>query len=241
VRAKEAAKSLNEVKRALLVVPILAMIISAVISVYVLQPVYRTATTLMVFKQPEYATPYEVRMGTITLNQRLVKTYRELAQSNLVYEEIIKQNSLKMSVDDLKSSINVESLGDTEFLRITVESLNPTLAAMLANEAARILLEKVAEIMVLDNIQVIDAALPPQNPVWPNHLINILMAGVIGMLLVVGVAILRASIRSEDKETLLQSALSVQPDTGSRMEPQFKAAQENIEYNKKHSDNEKDK
>ncbi len=200
MRAKEVAGAFSEVKWSLFLVPILAMVISAVVSMYVIQPVYRAATTLMVFKQPEYAVSYEVRMGTITLNQRLVKTYRELAQSNLIYEEVIKQNHLKMNVDELRGIISVDSLGDTEFLRITAECPNPTLAAMLANETARVLLEKVAEIMVLDNIQVIDAASPPQNPVRPNHMINILMAGVSGLLLVMGVALLRASVRSGDEE-----------------------------------------
>jgi len=213
VRAKEVAKSLNEVKRSLFVVPILAMIISAVISMYVIQPVYRATTTLMVFKQPEYAVPYEVRMGTITLNQRLVKTYRELAQSNLIYQEVIKQNDLNMNVDELKSVISVDSLGDTEFLRITAECPNPSLAAMLANETARVLLEKVAQILILDNIQVIDAASPPQNPVWPNHMINILMAGVTGLLLVMGVALLRASIRSDSEDAVRTGQSVEQKDT----------------------------
>ncbi len=217
MRAKEVARSLNEVKLALFIVPVLAMIISAIISMYVIQPVYRASTTLMVFKQPEYATPYEVRMGTITLNQRLVKTYRELAKSTLIYEEIIKQNNLKLSVDALRSSINVETLGDTEFLRISVESSNPTLAAMLANETARVLFEKIAEILILDNIQVIDAATPPQKPVWPNHMINILMAGIIGILLVVGVALFRASIRSEVEETCNQADITVQHDPDNQL------------------------
>jgi len=217
VRAKEVARSLNEVKLALFIVPVLAMIISAIISMYVIQPVYRASTTLMVFKQPKYATPYEVRMGTITLNQRLVKTYRELAKSTLIYEEIIKQNNLKLSVDALRSSINVETLGDTEFLRISVESSNPTLAAMLANETARVLFEKIAEILILDNIQVIDAATPPQKPVWPNHMINILMAGIIGILLVVGVALFRASIRSEVEETCNQADITVQHDPDNQL------------------------
>lgn len=200
MRAQEFTKSLNELKLALVAVPILAMIFSAVITLYVLSPVYRASTTLMVFKQPTTSAPYEVRVGSIMLNQRLVKTYAELAKSTMIFEEIIKQNNLKMSVEDLRSRVNIELLGDTEFLRITAQSTNPTLSAMLANEVARVLLEKVAELMVLDNIQIIDAASPPNKPVWPNHNLNILLAGVIGLLFIVGVALLRASIKAEDSD-----------------------------------------
>ncbi|WP_051273512.1 YveK family protein [Desulfotruncus alcoholivorax] len=200
MRAKEFTKALGELKLAFVAVPILAMIFSAVISLYVLSPVYMASTTLMVFKQPTTSVPYEVRVGSIMLNQRLVKTYCELAKSTMIFEEVIKQNNLKMSVEDLKKRVNIELLGDTEFLRITVESTNPTLSAMLANEVARVLLEKVAELMVLDNIQIVDPASPPNKPVWPNHELNIILAGVIGLLLIVGVALLRASIRAEDRE-----------------------------------------
>ncbi|SFG89529.1 Capsular polysaccharide biosynthesis protein [Desulfotomaculum arcticum] len=200
MRAKEFTSVLSELKLALVAVPILAMIFSAVISLYVLSPVYKASTTLMVFNQPTASSPYEVRVGTIMLNQRLVRTYCELAKSTMIFEEVIKQNNLKMSVDDLRKRVNIELLGETEFLRITVNSTNPTLSAMLANEVARVLLEKVAELMVLDNIQIIDPASPPNTPVWPNHNLNILLAGAVGLLLIVGVALFRASIRAEDGE-----------------------------------------
>lgn len=197
MRVKDVVKELSEVKLALLAVPVLAMIAGAVISWYVLPQVYKASTTLMVFKQPEIAAPYEVRINTIMLNQKLVKTYSELAKSETVLEEVIKKNNLKMTVDDLRQKVTVELLGDTELLRISVNSSNPTLSAMLANELARVLLEKVAELMNLDNIQVVDAASPPKRTVWPNITLNVLLAGVIGLLLVVGVAILRASIKSD--------------------------------------------
>ena len=208
MRAQGFLKVLNELKLALVLVPILAIIFSAIISVYVLTPLYRSSTTLMVFKQPTAAEPYEVRIGTITLNQKLVKTYSELAQSRVVYEEIIKQNNLPMTVEELRSKITVETLGETELLRITADSTNPTLSAMLANETARILLEKVAELMVLDNIQIINTATPSSTPVWPNHTLNMLLAGVIGLLLVVGVALLRTNIsdyqENNDPELIIQ-------------------------------------
>lgn len=204
MRTQGFLKTLNELKFALVLVPVLAIIISAVTSFFVLTPVYRSSTTLMVFKQPTAIEPYEVRIGAITLNQKLVKTYSELAQSTVIYEEIIKQNNLNMTVEELKSKITVEVLGETELLRISANSTNPTLSAMLANETARVLLEKVAELMVLDNIQIINAASPPSKPVWPNHTLNMILAGVIGLLLVVGVALLRTNVKNSQENNNLE-------------------------------------
>ncbi len=208
MRTQKFINVLNELKMALVAVPFLAMIFSAVISLYVLTPVYSASTTLMVFKQPTASAPYEVRVSAINLNQRLVKTYCELAKSSVIYDEIIKQDNLKMSAVDLMKIINVELVGETEFLRITAQTTNPTLSAMLANEVARVLQEKVAELMVLDNIQVIDAASPPNKPVWPNHKLNILLSGVIGLLLIVGVALLKVYIRTMEENN---DSLNLQP------------------------------
>ncbi|ACV63621.1 lipopolysaccharide biosynthesis protein [Desulfofarcimen acetoxidans DSM 771] len=200
MRAKEVAKALGEIKLALLAVPILAMIISAVISSTVLSPVFKASTTLMVFKQSEVAVPYEVSIGTITLNQKIVKTYAELARSTLILEEVIKQNELKMSIEDLRQKVNVELLGDTEFLKISVESSNPTMSAMLANSMAKVLLEKVADILNFDNLRVVDAASPPSSPIWPNRNLNVLLAGILGLVLVFGVALFRTSLRNDSGE-----------------------------------------
>ncbi|WP_066632823.1 YveK family protein [Desulfolucanica intricata] len=200
MRAREVINALNEMKIALIAVPVLAMVISAVISLYVIAPVYRSSTTLMVFRQPSVGTSYDVTLQTIMLNQKLVKSYTELAKSTLILNEVIKQNNLKMSAESLRQKVNVELLSNTELFKISVEDSNPTLSAMLANEMARVLSEKVAEMMNFDNIQIVDAASPPGKPIWPNHILNVLLAGVIGTLIILGIAFMRASIRDDEKK-----------------------------------------
>ena len=52
------------------------------------------------------------------------------------------------------------------------------MAARLANSAARVFTAKVVEIMKVDNVNIIDVAEVPTEPVKPNKKLNIAIAGV---------------------------------------------------------------
>lgn len=177
--------TLGEVKLALFLVPVVAMIVTGLITVFLLTPVYRATTTLLVFKQPE-----DANLKSLSFNRSLVRTYSELAKSRLVLEEVLKNGELS-GMDRLEEKIKVEPVADTELIRISAESVNPTLAALIANEVGRALTKKVGDTMSMSNIQVIDAALPPTRPVWPNYLLSILFAGVLGLVVVVGFVLVR--------------------------------------------------
>ncbi|RYD07019.1 hypothetical protein N752_00120 [Desulforamulus aquiferis] len=49
---------------------------------------------------------------------------------------------------------------------------------------------KVVEIMKVDNVNVIDLAVTPSNPVKPNKKLNILIAGVVGLMIALGLVFL---------------------------------------------------
>ncbi|RJQ30668.1 MAG: hypothetical protein C4589_02760 [Peptococcaceae bacterium] len=182
---KNVLAALVQVRLALFLVPVMAMVVAGLITMFLLPPVYRATTTLLVFKQPE-----DANLKSLSFNRSLVRTYSELAKSRLVLEEVLKNKELDM-VPHLDDKIKVEPVPDTELIRISAEDANPTLAALIANEVARALTRKINDTMSMSNIQVIDAALPPAGPVWPNHLLSILFAGILGLVAVVGFILAR--------------------------------------------------
>ena len=68
-----------------------------------------------------------------------------------------------MSVDALRSKVQVNSVADTEIIRISVEDQDPVFAAELANSIAVVLWE-IGGIMKMDNVQFIDMAKVPKIP-----------------------------------------------------------------------------
>lgn len=172
------------------IITIIAGAVSGAVSFFVLDPVYETSTTLMVNKAKE-DTSRTVETQDIMLSRQLVTTYGEIAKSNVVLSKVIRDLRLDMDTRQLSGKITVMPVKETEIMRITVSDTSPKLAASIANATAGIFMDEVARIMKIDNVQIIDKAQVPNDPVKPNKLLNIAIAGVLGLMAGVFIAFLR--------------------------------------------------
>lgn len=169
---------------------LLAVILSVIYTFFVFDPVYQSNTTVYIGKNEEN-TNTSIAYNDILLNDRLVKDYRELIISRLVTEMVIKELGLTdMTSAKLAPKISVNSKQDTRFIEISVEDTNPESAKAIANKIAEVFQQKVVEIMKVENVQLIDAAELPKSPVKPNKQLNLAVAGVLGIMLGLGVVFL---------------------------------------------------
>ena len=166
----------------------IAVITSAIISFYVLNPVYETYTTMMVGKTKSQETMIEY--SDVLLSQKLVKTYSEIAKSRVVSREVINDLKLDMTPDELKNKVNVSSVRDTEIIMIKVQDTDPKIARNIANHVGKVFMKHVTKIMKVDNVQIIDRAETPKTPIKPRPQLNILIAGVLGIMISLGIVFL---------------------------------------------------
>jgi capsular polysaccharide biosynthesis protein len=165
----------------IILVTVVATLSSGIISYFVLEDIYQASTTLMVSKTRDDQTT-NLQYNDILLNQKLVKTYSEVAKSNRVLEKVVEKLELDMSVDALRSKVQVNSVADTEIIRISVEDQDPVFAAELANSIAVVFMGEIGGIMKMDNVQFIDMAKVPKNPIKPRPAMNIAIAAVLGIM-----------------------------------------------------------
>lgn len=190
MKLKEFGRILGELKLVLAMVPVIAMFTSAVISLFILTPVYKSTTTIFVLR--DQMAPYsEINLNTLALNQRLVITYSEIVKSRSLAEEVIKSNGLDFTPEELSSKIQVDLAGNTEVLKITASDANPSMAALIANAGAQALATKVQKILNVKNIQILDQAEPPSRPVSPNAFLNVILAGILGLTITVAIIFVR--------------------------------------------------
>ncbi|MCL6639554.1 MAG: lipopolysaccharide biosynthesis protein [Firmicutes bacterium] len=190
MKLKDFGRILGELKLVLILIPVVAMATSAIISLFVLTPIYKSTTTITVLRD-QLAPFSEININTIAINQRLVRTYSELAKSRSVAEEVIRSNNLNMSPFEFSEKIFVELAGDTEVLKITASDPNPDVAALIANGVAQALSSKVYKVLNVKNIHVLDPAVPPNRPVSPNALLNVLLAGILGLIVTIAIIFIR--------------------------------------------------
>ncbi|MDW7671402.1 MAG: polysaccharide biosynthesis tyrosine autokinase [Bacillota bacterium] len=151
------------------------------VSTQVLTPIYRAETSLFVGKEDNRVGP--INVGDLNLGQSLVTDYREIILSRLVAREVLDDLNLNMPITAFRSQVGVATVRDSRMFTISFESADPRQAMDVANALGSVIIDKAAEIIEIRNVQVIDAAELPMIPVKPNILLNIAIAGVLGLML----------------------------------------------------------
>lgn len=167
----------------ILIITIASLLVSGIVSFFVLEPKYQTFTTLMIGRPRDYQNvENRLEYNELLLNQKLVSTYGELVKTRAVVDEVIKGLDLNLSYRNLMEKINVKLVKDTEIIKLEVTDTNPELAAIIANETAIVFMQNVKDIMLVENVQIIDKAQVPDKPVSPRPKLNIAIAGVLGLM-----------------------------------------------------------
>lgn len=173
----------------ILLITIVATLAAAIISFWVLEPIYEANTTLYVGKNisSEGAMVYQ----DIQLSGQLVKDYRELAKSRLVSNIVINELKLEDTTSaQISDMLEVNLKSDTRIIEITAQHTDPEFAKMVTNKVADVFKRKAVELIEVDNVQVIDVAEVPEEPIKPNKLANIAIGFILGLMVSFGLVFL---------------------------------------------------
>lgn len=165
-------------------ITLIAAILAAGVSFFLLKPQYEASTTMIVsYKQNQEAL---MDYNQLQMSQKLATTYSQIIKSNRIADKVIKKLDLDLSSKDLNSKISVSQVETTEIFKITVKDNDPELAALIANTEAEIFKQEINEMMKVDSVSTIDVAKVPESPIAPNKVMNIAIATVLGMMVSVG-------------------------------------------------------
>ncbi|MCL6633658.1 MAG: capsular biosynthesis protein [Alicyclobacillus herbarius] len=172
-------------------IPIIAVIISGVLSFFVLTPQYQSTTTLLVNQKSSDNQP-GMEYQTVMANQALVKTYSDIIKSATMERAVIADLSLDYTPQQLDSMIDVSAPDQSQVIQVTVTNPSPKLATRIANTLAQIFQRKAESLMDVKNVQIVDPAVTPKapTPVKPNKKLNLAIALVLGLMVSIGLAFL---------------------------------------------------
>lgn len=188
-------------------VPLLFALVGGLISFFLISPTYEATTTLMVNKGKE--AQQGLTMEDVNFGRQVIYTYAEIAKSNAVMEKVRKE--LRMENEDALD-VRVAPLKDTQILSVKVQSTDPEFAFRAANSIASNFSKEVVRIAKVDNVQIVDSAILPKQPIKPNKVLNTVASGLIGLFMIVGIVFLKemldGTIRTE-KDIEIQLGLNV--------------------------------
>lgn len=202
---------------------ILGLIAGVVYTKFFVTPMYSSYSTVVLSKPTDTSTistttSEGITQNDITLNSKLVATYSEIMKSRAVASEVKEKLELDISEEALMSNISVTAKDDTEMLKIQVSNEDPVVAANVANSLSEVFSSKVKEIYNIENVTVIDTAIPSSSPYNVSYAKNAAIFGMVGLVLCCGVLFVifyfdtTIKSKSEVEELLGLEVLAVIPD-----------------------------
>ena len=157
-----------------------------------LENVYETSSTLLVV-QPAKAQTFDA----VQAAQVVARTYSDLLESPNLARRVARR--VGTTKDDVEGAVSIESVPETQLIRITAEDRSPRKAQRIANAYAdefiaysRTNLSRFTEATV----SLADSAPRPDSPVRPKPTLYVLLASLIGLAAGLGLAFLREQLDS---------------------------------------------
>ncbi|WP_096550709.1 YveK family protein [Ureibacillus thermosphaericus] len=175
----------------ILSIAIVATLTAAIISFYILTPIYQASTQILVNQKPNEH-QNQIQSQDIQANLQLINTYNVIIKSPVILNKVIEILDLNTTPVVLSNQITVSNANNSQVVNISVQDEQAYLAVDIANTVAKVFEEEIKQLMNVDNVNILSPAELPENPspVKPNKMLNMAIALVIGLMIGVGLAFL---------------------------------------------------
>lgn len=170
-----------------LLLPIVFMLISVLITTFLMKPEYEANTQVLVNQKEKNS---ELMAQEVQSNIQLVNTYSEILKSPRILDEVAKKNK-KYSASDIKGMLTVTTQAESQILNVNVENGSKKDAEKVANDIANVFSDKMPDIMNVDNVSVLSSAKGTASKVSPNLLLNLAIGLILGLILSLIVIVLK--------------------------------------------------
>lgn len=182
-------------KRLWLIVTFVATvsIVTFVVSMLWLQPIYQASTKLIVNKSNENVGVGQLDINTVNLNIRLIDTYKEIIKTSAIMDKVVEEHpELGLTSEQLTSQVKVSSVNNTQVMTLSI--LNPSYrkAAEIVNAISVVFIKEIPSHMKVDNVSLLAPADPDKSPgpVKPQPVLNTAIAFIVSLMLAVGAVLL---------------------------------------------------
>ena len=158
---------------------ILGLCFGFVYTKFIITPQYKSSVTL-ILSRPEnsssgYSSNDAITQSDITLNQKLISTYSEILKSKRVGKAVIDKLGLNMPYGELKNGVSVNSVKDTDVIKVSVVTENAELSRDIITEMVDVFRSEVDRVYGIKNVSIIDEAEIERTPINVNYIKNMIL------------------------------------------------------------------
>ena len=174
------------------VVIVLGILVAAIgfsVASFAIAPTYASSVMLYVnnssFSVGDVG--FSISSSQLVAAQNLAKTYTVLLKNRTTLERIIEETGVDYSWQAVYGMIETTLVNETEVIQVTVTCEDPDEAEKIANGIARVLPQRVAEIVAGASMEVVDSGIVNTSAVAPSITMYTAVGFVLGVLLAVGI------------------------------------------------------
>lgn len=151
-------------------------------------PTYTASTSI--YLTPQISESGSLDYNSQMANSKLVTNAVNLLTQNNIMSEVAKDVGFE-SADSVKKLVSVSNESNTEIITISATTTDPKLSKDIANDTVSTFIRTMQKNLNVRNIEVVDKAKLSYVPSGPNVKKNTMIAGVVGLLVGVGYAVLK--------------------------------------------------
>lgn len=186
------------------IVSVLAAAIAFSFAAFFITPTYSSSIMLYVnnssFDVGDLG--FSISSSQLTAAQSLAKTYTVFLKNRTTLERVIEESEVSYTWEEVYDMIESGPVNETEVLQITVTSTDPYEAERIANGIAKILPQRIAEIVEGASMEVVDSAIADTEKVAPSiklyTIVGFLVGAILSVTVIIVMALLDNTIHDED-------------------------------------------
>lgn len=151
-------------------------------------PKYTASTSI--YLTPQISESGALDYNSQIANSKLVTNAVNLLTQDNIMSEVAKNVGLE-SASNVKNVVSVSNESNTEIITISATTTDPKLSKDIANDTVSTFIKTMQKNLNVRNIEVVDKAKLSYVPSGPNVKKNTMMAGLMGLVIGVGYAVLR--------------------------------------------------
>ena len=156
---------------------------AGMITYFFVTPKYEAASKLYMVSASSDSV---VDLTDLNLGTSLSSDYEQLLKIRPIFEEILEEEKLNYTYEELLEMVTMETLEDTRILTITVESIVPGEAQEIANDLAEKAVTYLPELMETSAPNIAEHAIYPESPSSPNLVKNTAIGAALGLMSALG-------------------------------------------------------
>lgn len=161
-------------------------IVAGLITYFFITPKYQAVSKLYVVSASNGSA---VDLTDLNLGTSLSLDYEELLRIRPIYEEIIEEEGLPYTYDELLGMVDISVIDETRILTIAVTSTDPAEAQKVANALAEKAVTYLPELMETSAPNIAEYAIYPEDKASPSLSRNVLLGAVLCTALALGILV----------------------------------------------------